>query len=239
VLCYLVYNIVKILTGAQNEESTMTSTKPAGRPAKPIEPDSTGVYWDISPSPSGASILNLHGDLKPGWLGKLSSHLSYNKINMTSGTARKCSSLCWDASFEIDARHCHSDILNGFDPFPAVMAFDTRVELPPLKISDFQMERSTRHGGSIYTEISGKDSIGFLYGVLRIFSFYSLFPTELEISTKGMIAADRFWLKGIGASVPAKEDMTGLYERLQMMLEVGWKKWTPKSGIIPKMEVSR
>jgi hypothetical protein len=85
------------------------------------------------------------------------------------------------------------------------MAFDAQFDLPPLKISDFQIERSTRHGGSIYTEISGKDSIGFLYGMLRIFSFYSLFPTELEISTKGMIAADRFWLKGIGASVPTKE----------------------------------
>jgi len=90
--------------------------------------------------------------------------------------------------------------------------------VPLPKISDFQVEYSTRHAGSIYAEISGKDSIGFLYGVLRIFSFYSLFPTELEISTQGRFAFDKFWLKGVGASVPTKEDTIMLNDRLTLML---------------------
>jgi len=172
----------------------------------------------MAPSPSGGGILKLTGDMKPGWLGRLSSHLSYEKINIIGGAARKSSPLCWDASFEIESVHSCSDPFKDFNPLPAVTGSAVRIDLPPLRISDFQIERSTRHGGSIYTEISGKDCIGFLYGMLRIFSFYSLFPTELEISTKGIVAYDRFWLKGIGSSVPAKDDMKSLHERMTTML---------------------
>jgi len=202
----------------------MTTPKPTVCAAKPTEPDSARVQWDLSPSPSGASVLTLHGDLKPGWLGRLSSHLSYNKISIASGSAIKSSVLCWDAEFEIDVKYSDQDKLKGFDPLPAVMSTNDLTTLPTLKISDFQVERSTRHGGSAYVEICGKDCIGFLYRVLRVFSFYSLFPIELEISTSGVIANDRFWLKGIGAAVPAKEDMTALYDRLAMMLNEGLKK---------------
>jgi hypothetical protein len=92
-----------------------------------------------------------------------------------------------------------------------------QVYLPPPQISDFKIEYSPLHRGSLYVEISGKDCIGFLSGILSVFSFYSLFPTELEISTKGKIASDRFWLKGIGASAPVKDDMVVLNERLEMM----------------------
>lgn len=172
----------------------------------------------MTSSPSGIAILNFSGDLKPGWLGRLSSHLSHHQINILRGNARKCSPLCWDASLEIEGQRGKLDPLNGFNPLPAVMGSAEQIDLPPLKISDFRVEHSTLHKGSIYTEIAGEDCIGFLYSILRTFSFYSLFPTELEISTSGMIACDRFWLKGIGASVPTAEDMAALHERLEMML---------------------
>lgn len=207
-----------------HEESTMTLPEPAAYAAKSIDQDSPRVNWELSPTPAGASILTLNGDLKPGWLGRLSSHLSYNMISMTSGSARKSSALCWDASFEIDVRYSDRDKLKEFDPLCAVIAANDLTTLPTLKLTDFQVERSTRHGGSVYVEICGKDCIGFLYRVLRIFSFYSLFPIELEISTSGLLANDRFWLKGIGSAVPAKEDMTALHERLAMMLVEGFKK---------------
>lgn len=195
----------------------MTPTKPDTSPANFSDHDSR-IQWNMTTSASGASVLKLSGDLKPGWLGKLSSHLSHQKINILRGSARKCSPLCWEASFEIEEKHKNSEPFKHFNPLPAVMGAAVHVDLPQLKISDFKLEHSPVHGGSIYTEITGKDCIGFLYGVLRIFSFYSLFPTELEISTSGILAHDKFWLKGIGASVPAQEDMTALHERLTMML---------------------
>ena len=200
----------------------MTSTKTTFRPAISVGADPGDISWEMSTSPSGADILNIRGNLKPGWLGRLSSYLSLNTINMISGSARKCGSLCWDAAFEIEANLPNR--LKGFNPLPAIMAFDARAAIPPLKISDFVIEHSTRHGGSLYVEISGKDCIGFLYGMLRMFSFYSLFPTELEISTKGMVANDRFWLKGIGSAAPSDEDLKALHERLHQAFGDGLKK---------------
>lgn len=180
--------------------------------------DSSGVSWEMSPRPSGTSLLNLSGDLKPGWLGRLSSNLSNSKISILNGTARKHSPLRWEASFEIVADPGSVDTLKELNPLPAVSETAERVTSPPLKLSNYKIEYSTRHEGSIYTEISGADCIGFLYGVLRVFSFYSLFPTELEISTKGTKALDKFWLKGIGASAPDKDDIAELNRRLFTML---------------------
>lgn len=194
----------------------MTSPAAIIRPERFYKTGSAGVTWEISPLPSGTSVLNLSGDLKPGWLGRLSSNLSSDNINILKGTALKHSPLHWDASFEVETN-------NGFDfkefnPLPAITGATEGVAGPSLNVTDYQVENSTRHGGSIYTEISGADCIGFLYGVLRIFSFYSLFPTELEISTKGKTALDRFWLKGIGASTPEKDDISALNRRLFTML---------------------
>lgn len=196
----------------------MALTSPTSYSAKPSGTDSSGVVWELTLSPSGAGMLKLSGDLKPGWLGKLSSYLSHQKINIIRGSATKSSPLCWDASLEVEEKHKNIVPFNGFNPLPAVMGSAVHVDLPLLSLTNFTLEQCSMHGGSLYTEITGKDCLGFLYGILRIFSFYSLFPTELEISTSGMLAQDRFWLKGIGASVPAKEDMTSLHERLTMML---------------------
>ncbi|MDD5286764.1 MAG: hypothetical protein PHD54_12990, partial [Desulfuromonadaceae bacterium] len=192
----------------------MISTGAAISPVKSFEHDNKGIVWDLAVSPSGTGLLELSGELKPGWLGRLSSHLSRQKINIRWGTARKCGSLSWVSSFEIEDRQNHTAPFRIFDPLPAFTAPDQQIELPSLKISGFKIERSTLNGGCIYTEISGKDCIGFLYGILRIFSFYSLFPTELEISTKGTAVFDRFWLKGTGGSVPTTEEMSALYERI-------------------------
>ena len=193
----------------------MTSPEPTIHPEHSYK--ANDITWGISPHPSGTGVLNLSGDLKPGWLGRLSSNLSHNNFNILSGTALKCSPLRWDASFEVESSHDAPDSFLDFNPLPAVTALPERVPSPTLNLSDFHVEYSTHHGGSIYAEISGKDCIGFLYGVLRVFSFYSLFPTELKISTNGMTAFDRFWLKGIGASVPGKEDISSLHGRLSSM----------------------
>lgn len=202
----------------------MTFTKPTIRTASVTGADSSDVYWDMtSPSP-GAGTLKIHGNLKPGWLGRLSSYLSHNTVNLTGGYARKSSSLCWDATFEIKAGSGACNPLDGLDPLPAIMAVDTRAAIPALSIFDFQIEHSTRHGGCLYTETSGRDCIGFLYGLLRMFSFYSLFPAELDISTKGMVAHDRFWLKGIGFATPSHEDFKALYERLQQTFDGSLRK---------------
>ena len=177
--------------------------------------DTTGILWDVTPQPSGTSLLKLSGDLKPGWLGKLSSYLSEEKINIIRGAGQKCGPLCWDTTFEIEKTNSSIDMHSGFNPLPALLASPRQVQIPAIRLTDLAIEPSTDHGGSIFAEISGTDCIGFLYGILRNFSFYSLFPTKFEISTRGSMAFDRFWLKGIGASTPVNEDMMALYDRLK------------------------
>lgn len=193
------------MTLTQTVNSSLTSS--GGNPSD--------ICWEMSLSPSGTSILKLHGRLKPGWLGRLSSYLAINTINLISGTARKSSSLCWEATFEIGSENIKSDPFAAFDPLPAVTAFEAHAGIPVLKISDYVIEYSARHGGCLYVEISGIDCIGFLYGIVRIFSFYSLFPVELEISTRGLVVHDRFWLKGIGSAAPSDDDLRSLHERLK------------------------
>ena len=207
-------------------------TEPTVRTAPSAGADSSKVHWHMTGTSPGAATLKIQGNLKPGWLGRLSSYLSHHTVSLTGGYARKSSSLSWDATFAIEAGSSNGTPLNVLDPLPAIMAVDTRAAIPVITIADFQVEHSTRHGGSLYTETSGKDCIGFLYGLLRMFSFYSLFPAEVDISTKGMVAHDRFWLKGIGSATPSPDDLKALYERLQQTYEGGLRAAGARSSVI-------
>jgi hypothetical protein len=175
----------------------------------------SGISWEITPNDRVTSTFKLSGNLKPGWLGPLSSYMSQEKINIVKGTACKCSAICWDGLFEIEKGFRPIEIGIDFNPIKAFNEFSGRHagELSS-KISNMSIKRSTRHGGSVYVEITGEDCIGFLSSIMGIFSFCSLFPTELEVTTKGHAVFDQFWLKGIGLSIPTDEDITLLHERL-------------------------
>ena len=175
----------------------------------------TGISWEIAPNDRVSSILKLSGNLKPGWLGQLSSYMSQEKINIIKGTACKNSSIRWEGLIEIDKGANPIDAESEFNPIKAFNGFsDQRIFEFSSIISNLLIKRSTRHGGSIYVEIGGKDCIGFLSSILGVFSFCSLFPTELEVTTKAQNVFDQFWLKGIGLSTPTDEDMTLLHGRL-------------------------
>jgi len=193
----------------------------AASTARPPETNFAGIHWEISATPSGTSMLRLAGDLKPGWLGRLATHLSTQKINILGGTARKISPLRWESVFEISSSRNYPGQLKDFNPLPAVMGTGAAPQsyLPAPGISGFTLERSANHGGCLYVEIRGRDCIGFLSGILSVFSFYSLFPIEMELSTAEKAASDRFWLKGIGASVPIDDDIAVLSQRLETMRE--------------------
>ena len=92
--------------------------------------DSSGVSWDMSPRPSGTGVLNLSGDLKPGWLGRLSSNLSSNKISILNGTALKHSPLSWDASFEVATEPGSPVTFAEFNPLSAVSGTTELVASP-------------------------------------------------------------------------------------------------------------
>ena len=213
----LLYNFTRWHTECKTE--LMTSLEHMNTAAQTSAKSLHTISWNMAPSASGTTVLTLGGYLKPGWLGKLSSYLAHNKINLVSGTAHKSSSIRWNASFEIESKGGRVEPFDGFDPLPALMSADTPIETAQLTLSDFHSEFSAKHGGSIQVKISGNDCIGFLYNILKIFSFSSLFPTELEIATQGRTAHDSFWLKGIGAAVPTDGDLQSLNERLNSIMD--------------------
>ncbi len=196
----------------------MTVIELANQPPSFSWPTLHSINWHLTPSLSGTTILTLNGSLRTGWLGKLSSFLLRNEINIIGGTARKNGSLYWNASLEIETGQETLSKLAGFSPETVLCDFEIPLATVPIKLSDFRAEYTSKHGGSFYVEATGEDCMGFLHGILRAFSFSSMFPTEFEITTKGNTVFDRFWLKGIGASIPIKDDMKSLHERLHVML---------------------
>lgn len=176
----------------------------------------SGIFWEITPNERVSSILKLSGNLKPGWLGELSTYMTLAKINIFKGTACKCSSIRWDGLFEIDKGASPIEAESDFNPLKAFDGFSGQgVTEFSSKILNMSIKRSTRHGGSIYVEISGKDCIGFLSSIMGVFSFCSLFPTEFEVTTTAHTVFDQFWLKGIGLSIPTDEDVELLHQRLE------------------------
>jgi hypothetical protein len=181
--------------------------------------NSSGIEYSINPRDSKA-LLELNGDLRVGWTASLAASLTRLDINIIRGKALKESALWWRSSFEIEpAGPCPEDFtkldVESFFKGPV-----NHAAIPAITLSDFHLELCSRHCGSLDVAITGVDSIGFLAGILRQFGFYSLFPVEMEIDTKGNMACDRFWLKCIGNVTPLAEDAECVRNRLTGLVGV-------------------
>lgn len=184
-------------------------------------PDEPGSH--ISLDGGDAFTLDVWGYLPPGWLGRLASGLSHSRIGIVRGKARKATAVTWNSSFQIERA-------GEADPLAVdyLALASGRMEVPPgssLVLHDYVLERSRNVEGTLYAEVSGPDRIGFLVSILKIFSFYSLFPVEMLVETEGGRVFDRFWLKGIGGSVPTPESCRLLKESLDALLREGGKKF--------------
>jgi hypothetical protein len=153
--------------------------------------------------------LRLWGRLHPGWSGSLSEGLSQSRVSVVSGFARKLGAMRWLSELELEALPGAPDPLLvdylalASRPLPA--GWRTAIDL-----GRFSIERSPKHGGSLFVEIEGQDDVGFLAALLVRFAFLSLFPEEMRIETRAGVARDRFWLTGIGRSVPSEPNRTAL-----------------------------
>lgn len=158
--------------------------------------------------------LELRGYLKPGWSGRLATRLSDEGINVLRGVGRKVSAIDWDARFELlmPASIRNPERLNYLEM--ACAPFANRPSPGNLILSSRTLHEDDRHNGSLRVEVGGPDRLGFLASLLRVFSFYSLFPVEMEIETVAATASNRFWLKGIGSLTPSAEDRANLQSAL-------------------------
>jgi UTP:GlnB (protein PII) uridylyltransferase len=69
-----------------------------------------------------------------------------------------------------------------------------------MMLTDFSVADCFRANGAVYVEVEGKDQIGFLAVVLRIFLSCCLFPWDFSIKTEGNYINDKFHLMGTSGS---------------------------------------
>jgi hypothetical protein len=162
-------------------------------------------------------ILVIKGFLAPGWTGRLTAGLAEHRIGIVTGEAEKITSSAWHSTFKLKTAPFAKD--------PLVIDFAklANTELPydrtsgKIVLRDFHLEPCSQHQGSLYLEIKGVDRLGFLGDLLDYFSMRCLFPVKMVVETAGDTAIDRFWLRGVGGSVPSEEVASAMKDNLKRL----------------------
>lgn len=144
----------------------------------------------------------LEGSLAPGWAGNLASGLAAQRFSIERGEARCERGGVWTARFEVQA-------LPGAPPFASLdvarLAATDAGEgfATPLRLVDFSIDWGKQRGGCLVIGVSALDTVGFLAALLRRLSYFSLFPVEMLLETRGDRIDDRLWLRGAGDRAPS------------------------------------
>lgn len=191
---------------ALNESTTDT---PSHRPGFTIEP---------IPSRANAFRLEMTGFLSPGWSGRLAASLAEHRIEIVRGQAEKVSASSWRSSFELkSAPFAKNPAGLDFLHLAAQEPSAGRI-VPAISLLSVNVEPTAKHEGSLLVEIKGKDRLGFLADLLDYFSMRCLFPVKMTIDTEHDTAIDRFWLRGVGGSIPSEAISSSIKESLEQML---------------------
>lgn len=191
----------------------MTTSSPQAATTRHHVSPTRKLEYAIRPQGETA-LLELDGALSSGWAGCLASALTQQDISIIRGSAVKTSALKWSAQFVIRPLAARPEELVSLDVASIFGKPADYRSAPVISLKDYQLEVSSRHGCSLYTRIVGTDKIGFLVGILRQLSYFSLFPVEMKLETEGTTASDHFWLKRVGNVPPTSEDISNIQESL-------------------------
>jgi len=157
--------------------------------------------------------LGITGKLAPGWVGRLSTGLANHRINVLRFKAEKTSLTEWFATLELDFS-ASQYLPTSIDYLKLAGETKTPPSVESVKLDTFTVDKSPRHGGCLYIELTGPDRIGFLAALVNMFGMYSLNPVEVNIETAENRVYDRFWLKGLGGSTPSESAAKAVLDRL-------------------------
>lgn len=182
------------------------------------------VSVEITASPVQPSeyTLVLKGFLSPGWIGRLTAGLAQHRISILWGEAEKVSAYAWHATFRLKSAQAATAPLTIDYVWLANNECAKDRARAPIALSDFRIEPGNRHQGSLYLEIKGVDRIGFLGDLLDYFSSRCLFPVKMKVETKGDAAVDKFWLRGVGGSIPSESVASAMRENLDRLVTSEW-----------------
>ncbi len=144
----------------------------------------------------------LDGVLWPGWVGNLSSGLAARRLSILRGHAQGNRTGAWRASFEL------MRLPEGDDPTTLDWIELAREEAregfaTPLRLERFELESVLDHDGSLRLAVAAEDRVGFLAALLRRLAYFSLFPVELRLETRGHHLLDELWLRSGGHRPPS------------------------------------
>ncbi|MBU5637137.1 hypothetical protein KOM00_10370 [Geomonas sp. Red69] len=164
----------------------------------------------------GGYRLGMAGFLAPGWSGRLAAGLSEHRVGIVRGSAEKVNASNWRSSFELKSA--------PFAGSPEAIDFLRLANTEPdrkaacIELLSFTMEPTACHNGSLFVELEGVDRLGFLGDLLDYFSMRCLFPVKMTVDTQGDTAVDRFWLRGVGGSVPSEAISDSMKRNLEQLL---------------------
>ena len=161
--------------------------------------------------------VELTGKFDPGWAGCFSTNLAARKINILRVEAARKMGRNGHATIDLDFRSTVTRP-DQLDFHALCTTAGTHMTADRLVLTDYQLERSGKHDGSLYLEAVGPDRIGCLSSLLNRFSLFSLFPIEMLVETQGKQIFDRFWLKGLGGSLPSEEATAALQGKIREAL---------------------
>jgi len=155
----------------------------------------------IAEADGGRTQVLLSGALHSGWAGRLAAALAARRVSVVRGRGIRRSGHLWDIEL----------LLEPLDRGVSLADIDylalAREGRTPAEASDASLELESfslqRTADDLIVDLEGVDGLGFLDRVLRVFAFYSLFPRELHLETRGPKVKDRFHLQGLGGQAPS------------------------------------
>lgn len=169
--------------------------------------------YEVARNISGNHDLKIWGRLPHNWVVNLSAGIAGAGISVERGAARKVSASKWDGNFELKPLSFSVDPA-GIDYLHFVRTAVAKTESRAFSIDDFSLRIPTATRDAINLEIRADDQPGFLGAFLGRLSFFSLFPEEMAIETKGGKVFDCFRIKGVGGQIPSEAVLTALSRNL-------------------------
>jgi hypothetical protein len=196
----------------------MDSTSGAALPAGFLLPSSSHAReqrWTcrLVPGQGRRCTLHLSGSLHVAWAWRLAAGLAARNIAVVRGSARRGSTR-WTAEIELA-------VLDGAVPPSAVDFLALMREhagaapRAPLALSACRVSRTRR---DVEVALRGRDEVGFLGRVLRVFADLALFPRAMRIETVAGEVRDVFLLQDAAGEPPPEGTVAALRARLEALV---------------------